>query len=145
MTALLLGAALLAGCSSDDEGPDELATVREEVSEQLATQAATQAEMNQRIDELEALLQPDEGQPDALSDLTKRLGELEQSLQDAQQQLVQEQGAREDGDASAAAARDALSGSVTELQSTISDLRDRIQLLREDLDSLQAQFRNHSH
>lgn len=137
--ALLCGAVLVAGCSADAEAVDSLQSALDE-------QRRTQQELAQRVDELEQVLAPDAADgEDPLSRMTTRLDTLQQALDDLRQGLRGERRARKDGDDAGASARSDLEGELAGIESALQEVRDELQLLREDLESVQVQLRNHRH
>lgn len=131
-------ALLLAGCRSDagDDGALEQA---------VNNQAAATTALEQRVDALESQVAtpPDDS---GVSALQQRAEELQTQIDQLTTELERESTAREQGDQGDATTGDVddVRSSVGGLNARVQELSDQLQLLREEVASLQAQLRNHT-
>lgn len=130
--ALLLSAALLAGCSGDDEVDD--------LREGLAARERAEADLLERLEELEKRLDSTETEeavepvdPEALDGLEEQLNELSGSLSGLEDQVASERATREE----VAAELEATAG---DLRSTLSELRGALDELRGEVEDLRVRY-----
>lgn len=134
---LPIAAVLVAGCGGTDT---------EELEQTINNQAAAQQALQSRLEEVESRLDTAADPPAELEQVRRRVDELTTRVDNAIEQfnnnLEAQQTARREAIAPLEAAIGEIRSSVGSLSSQVQELSNQVQLLREDLGSLQAQFRD---
>ena len=128
---LLLSAVLLtAGCGDESDDLDGLRA-------ELETREQAEAELAERLDELEAVLQgrdePDTADPEEVAELADRLDDLASEVAALEDAVDAEQRTREE----VAAELEATAG---DLRSTLSDVQAELDSLRGELEDLRVRY-----
>lgn len=128
-------------------GDDELAARVDELAAAVEQSSEVEESLRTRVEELEALLaeDPDGSDEDPLADLRSRVAALREDLDRVDAAVADGEGSRNQAVDALRSDVVALDQKLGELRGSLSALTERVDLLTDELNSLEAQFKAHDH